>query len=138
LLTLSGSHRHAPHCSTANRFWRSIKSSPTFTTGCYGLAASFDTTSAPATVNFFFTDDTFSNQKVLMAWSYQFIQPTVNALIASYFPPGATSPSVPDWPSDDYDTVWKVTLDAEGNLTVNNTLCEGIDSAALPATCPKF
>ena len=24
LLTLSGSHRHAPHCSTANRFWRSI------------------------------------------------------------------------------------------------------------------
>jgi hypothetical protein len=33
---------------------------------------------------------------------------------------------------------FKVTLDAEGNLTVNNTLCEGIDSAALPATCPRL
>ena len=26
LLTLSGSHRHATHCSTANRFWRSFES----------------------------------------------------------------------------------------------------------------
>src|ERR1019366_9899416 len=33
LLTLSGSHRHPPQCITANRFWRSIESSPTFTTG---------------------------------------------------------------------------------------------------------
>jgi hypothetical protein len=72
-----------------------------------------------------------------MAWSYQFIQPTVNALIATYFQPNA-GPTVPAWPPDDYDTIWKVTLDAEGNLTVNNTLCEGIESAALPATCPKF
>ena len=103
----------------------------------YGLAASFDTTSAPATSCFFFTDDTFSNQKVLMAWSYQFIQPTINALIATYFQPNAV-PTVPAWPPDDYDKIWKVTLDAEGNLTVNNTLCEGIESAALPATCPKF
>lgn len=74
-----------------------------------------------------------------MAWSYQFIQPTVNALIAAYFPHAVPPPpQAPDWPPDDYDTVWKVTLDADGNLTVNNTLCEGIDSAALPATCPKF
>ena len=105
----------------------------------YGLAASFDTTSAPATSDFFFTGGTFSSQTVLMAWSYQFIQPTVNALIASYFPHAVPRPpQAPDWPPDDYDTIWKVTLDAEGNLTVNNTLCEGIDSAALPATCPKF
>jgi hypothetical protein len=103
----------------------------------YGLAASFDTTSAPATSCFFFTDDKFSNQRVLMAWSYQFIQPAVNALIATYFQPKA-SPTVAAWPPDDYDTIWKVTLDAEGNLTMNNTLCEGIDSAALPATCPRF
>jgi hypothetical protein len=31
-----------------------------------------------------------------------------------------------------------VTLDAEGNLTVDNAMCEGINSAALPATCPQF
>jgi len=31
-----------------------------------------------------------------------------------------------------------VTLDAVGNLTVDNAKCEGIDSASLPATCPMF
>jgi hypothetical protein len=25
-----------------------------------------------------------------------------------------------------------------GNLTVNNTMCEGINSATLPATAPQF
>ncbi len=103
----------------------------------YGLAASFDTSSASATSNFFFNGDTFSNQTVLLAWSYQFIQPMVNNLVSSYFPPDA-APAVSLWPGNDYDTVWKVRLDAEGNLTVNNAMCEGIDSAALPATCPRF
>jgi hypothetical protein len=31
-----------------------------------------------------------------------------------------------------------VKTDAEGNLTVNNALCEGIDSTALPDTAPPF
>jgi hypothetical protein len=31
-----------------------------------------------------------------------------------------------------------VTLDDVGNLTVNNQLCEGINSATLPATAPQF
>jgi hypothetical protein len=31
-----------------------------------------------------------------------------------------------------------VTFDASGNVTVNNSLCEGIDSASLPATAPQF
>jgi hypothetical protein len=31
-----------------------------------------------------------------------------------------------------------VTLDAQGNLTVDNALCEGIDSAKLPVTAPQF
>ncbi len=74
---------------------------------------------------------------MLLAWSYQFIQPMVNELVSSYFPPDA-APPVPLWPGNDYDTVWKVRLDADRNLTVNNAMCEGIDSAALPATCPKF
>jgi hypothetical protein len=45
---------------------------------------------------------------------------------------------VPAWPATDYDTIWTVTLDGAGNVTVNNTMCEGIDSAALPATAPQF
>ncbi len=107
----------------------------------YGLAASFDASSALSTSNFFFTDLTggnFSNQTVLLAWSYQFIQPMVVQLVSSYFPPGATLPEVPPWPDNDYDTIWTVTLDGAGNLTVNNAMCEGIDSATLPATCPQF
>ena len=39
---------------------------------------------------------------------------------------------------NDYDTIWTVTLDAEGNLTVNNALCQGIDSASLPPTAPQY
>jgi hypothetical protein len=31
-----------------------------------------------------------------------------------------------------------VQLDAQGNLSVDNSLCEGIDSASLPATPPLF
>jgi hypothetical protein len=114
----------------------------------YDLVASFnisapnppEPTSGPQlTSNFFFTGDQFSNQTVLLAWSYQFIQPTVNDLISSYFP-GSTPPALqaPTWPGNDYDTIWTVTLDANGNLTVDNSMCEGIDSAKLPATCPQF
>jgi hypothetical protein len=42
------------------------------------------------------------------------------------------------WADDDCDTIWTVTIDAVGNLTVNNALCEGINSAPLPATAPQF
>jgi hypothetical protein len=61
----------------------------------------------------------------------------VTALISSYFPQGG-APATPAWPADDYDSVWTVTLDGQGNLAVNNSVCEGIPSAALPATAPQF
>jgi len=52
------------------------------------------------------------------------------------------APSLPHlpvaWPGGDYDTIWTVTLDAQGNLTVDDALQEGIDSASLPATAPLF
>ena len=107
----------------------------------YDLAAGielFDENSPPLTSNFFFTGGQFSNHTVLMAWEHEHIPPTVDSLIASYFSPSAKPPVAGTWPSDDYDTIWTVKLDAEGNLAVNNSLCEGIDSAALPATCPQF
>jgi len=78
---------------------------------------------------------TLSGQTVLLAWEHSHFQPTVNALLASY----GSSQTVPvDWQDDDYDTIWTVTLDSVGNLTVNNALCEGIDSAKLPAAVPQF
>jgi len=106
----------------------------------YGLAASFElfaSDSPQQASKFFFSGGQFSNQSVLLAWEHDHIPPTVRALVSSYFPNGG-APPVPDWPGADYDTIWTVTLDAAGNLMVNNALCEGIDSAALPATCPQF
>ena len=72
---------------------------------------------------------------MLVAWEHDHIPPTVNALLASYH--GSNQPA-PDWPDDDYDTVWTVTLDAVGNVTVDNAKCEGIKSGTLPATAPQF
>ncbi len=89
------------------------------------------------TCNFFFFNPQFSNKTVLMAWEHEHFPAIITELLSRYFPPGSV-PKVPDWPDDDYDTIWTVTLDAAGNLTVNNALCEGIDSAKLPATAPQF
>jgi len=106
----------------------------------FNLAASVDVFSqnAPALAtlasNYFFTGGTFSNQTLLVAWEHEHIPPTINALLATY----NIGPIVPDWPPNDYDTIWTVTLDAAGNLTVNNALCEGINSATLPVTAPQF
>ncbi len=86
---------------------------------------------------FFFSDGGFSNRTVLVGWEHEHIPITVNALIASYFPNGG-GPTAPNWPTDDFDTIWTVTLDPAGNLTVDNTKCEGINSAALPEKCPQF
>jgi len=104
----------------------------------YNLVTSFEifTPNSPQlTSNFFFTGGQFSNQTVLMAWEHAHIPPTVNALIASYH---SNVQPAPDWPEDDYDTIWTVTLDATGNLTVDNALCERINSATLPPTAPQF
>lgn len=89
---------------------------------------------ATATSNFFFAGQTFSNKTILVAWDHEHLPTIVSALLASY----QSSLKAPSWPDDDYDTIWTVTIDAHGNLTVDNSMCEGIDSASLPATPPQF
>ena len=86
--------------------------------------------------NYFFTSEgpNLSNQTILVAWEHDHIPPTVNALLASYGVPIAT----PNWPATDYDTIWTVHLDGHGNLSIDNSLCEGIDSNLLPPTAPQF
>ena len=115
----------------------------------YSLVASFglgtnplDAAVAKTTSDFFFTGGKFSNQTVLLAWESGHIRPLINALLASY---GGNVPLLPTagppsggWPHADYDTVWTVKLDAQGNATVDNALCEGIDSTQLPAAAPLF
>jgi len=105
----------------------------------YNLAASVAVFSengqfAPLASNYFFTGGTFSNLTLLVAWEHDHIPPAINALLATY----NVGPLAPNWPDTDYDTIWTVTLDGVGNLTVNNALCEGIDSAKLPVAAPQF
>ncbi len=106
----------------------------------YHLVSSFDIgdpNEPQLASDFFFTGGKFSNQTVLVAWESSRIKPLINALLNSY---GVSHLPLlpPAWPSADYDTIWTVTLDARGNLTVDNELCEGIDSSKLPATAPRF
>ena len=91
----------------------------------------------PLTSNYFFTGGKFSDRTVLLAWESQRVLPLIKALLDSYG--GSNLPPLPArWLGDDYNTIWTVRLDAQGNLTVDNDLCEGIDSARLPATAPPF
>ena len=105
----------------------------------YKLAASFSLlvdakAAAKPASDFFFTGGTFSNQAMLLGWESQRINPLINALLDSY----GGSETDRAWPGDDYDTIWTVKTDASGNLTVDNDLCEGIDSTKLPEMAPLF
>ena len=104
----------------------------------YRLASDFQffdaATVTPATIDFFFNNPQFSNHRILLAWEHEHFAPLVNALLKSY----GSSQTVADWASGDYDSIWTITLDSAGNLTVDNSKCEGINSATLPATAPHF
>jgi hypothetical protein len=86
--------------------------------------------------NYFFTSNgpNFSNKTILLAWERDHIPPTVNALIASY----GLAPLSLTWSGTDYDSIWTIRLDAHGNLSADNALCEGINSDLLPSTPPQF
>jgi hypothetical protein len=94
---------------------------------------------AQNTSDYFFTGGKFSNQTVLVAWESGHIKPFIKTLLESY---GGDYQPLPedwtDWPAEDYDTIWTVAIDDQGNLSVDNALCEGIDSERLPATAPLF
>ena len=94
-----------------------------------------DKNSPQLTSDFFFTGGTFSDHAVLLGWQYVQAPQIIRALLASYSYGGTP---VPDWSPTDYDSVWTVKIDAEGNLSVDNTTCEGIDSTRLPVTAPQF
>ena len=106
----------------------------------YKVAASFEMLAqnppqlATVASQFFFFGSEFSNRKLLVGWEHDHIPTTINALLQTYH----GGQTVPNWPSDDYDTVWTVKLDAHGNVSVDNATCEGISTSALPKAPPQF
>jgi hypothetical protein len=120
----------------------------------YSLVANFqlgtnplDENASKKTSEFFFTGGNFSNKKILTAWESGHIRPFLNHLLTTYGGnptllnvDANVSSGLPKggWPSDDYNTIWRVIFDANGNLSVDNNLCEGIDSATLPVSAPLF
>ena len=112
----------------------------------YSLVSSFllsDTNGPQEASDYFFQGGQFENQTILVTWEHNNIPQILGKLLASYSnvvstPPLATSPSPLAWNALDYDTIWTVTIDANGNLAANNSLCEGIDTINLPQTAPQF
>ena len=78
--------------------------------------------------DFFFTNSTFSGQRILLAWESGRIKPIINELLTRY---NSTETLNATWPVTDYDTIWTVKIDGNGGLTVDNNLCEGINSTEL-------
>jgi hypothetical protein len=106
----------------------------------FNLVAAIDTTASnavPLLSDFFFFGSRFTNHKLLGGWVFTQNPQIVNALVSSYFPNGG-APAAPAWAATDYDSLWVVALDADGNLTVDFSQCEGINSATLPALPPTF
>jgi len=109
---------------------------PYYLVAKFNIGNATDPAVAKATSDFFFIGGNLSNQTILLAWEHSHFPPLITYLLKSY---GGSDPlPALSWPHADYDTIWTVTLDARGNLTVNNALCEGIDSTKLPATAPLF
>jgi len=98
---------------------------------------------AKETSNYFFTDGHFSNKTILLAWESGHVRPFLNALLDTYGGNDTTRLAIDPktnygWPGGDYNTIWRVTLDENGSLTIDNSLYEGIDSAKLPVEAPNF
>jgi len=86
------------------------------------------------TIDFFFKDPQFSNHKILLAWEHLHFPPLVSLMLKEY----GSSQTAPAWAEADYDSIWTIKIDSTGNMTVDNSLCEGIKSTSLPITAPKF
>lgn len=106
----------------------------------YHLVANFELNaldSPSKTRDFFFKTAQFSGTTMLLAWEHDHIPWIIDTLLAGYASKSQTL--APSWPSNDYDSIWTVTLDAVGNATVTNAKCEGIDlGTPLPSTAPTF
>ena len=99
--------------------------------------SSFNWNNYESMATFFFQGGQFNDQTVLVSWEHATISNMVNYLIGTIYNQPQAALLIPVWEGNDYDTVWKLELSRDGQLTFSNT-CEGISSASLPLACPAF
>jgi hypothetical protein len=78
-----------------------------------------------------------SGSSVLVGWEHGNIVKAVQYLFSTIYQNPDAAAKLPAWPYTDYDTVWILSTDGQGNLTMTSS-CEHIPTAALPNTCPAF
>jgi hypothetical protein len=78
-----------------------------------------------------------SGSSILVGWEHANIEKAVKYLLKTLYENPTAASEVPAWDYRDYDSIWEIDTDKDGNLTFKNT-CEGIASTALPSTCPAF
>lgn len=86
---------------------------------------------------YFFTNNKFSNKTLLVAWEHGGIDKAVKFLFKGVYNDTSAEAQLPHWVSTDYDTIWKLELDGNGDAKFSNS-CEGIATVSLPMSCPKF
>lgn len=86
---------------------------------------------------YFFTNGQFNNKHILIAWEHDNIVKAINILFKNIYKDNNAISQIPNWPSNDYDTIWKLELNQNGDITFSNT-CEGIPTPSLPMACPNF
>ncbi len=105
--------------------------------------AAFQWQDAPDLAHALFDQDSYyfkhpaSGSSILVGWEHDHIEKAVKYLLASVYQNPEVAAKVPAWNFDDYDTIWELFTDKDGNLTFKNS-CEGIPTSALPSTCPAF
>ncbi|MDD5057452.1 MAG: hypothetical protein PHQ60_06240 [Sideroxydans sp.] len=107
------------------------------------MLAEFQWNDAPTLATSLFTRNTpyssvaFDKSTTLVAWEHEHIVEAVQYLFDTVYANPAAAQKIPAWSFTDYDSIWILKTDDKGNITFSND-CEGIDSNALPSTCPAF
>ncbi len=74
---------------------------------------------------------------ILVPWEHVHIEASVKYLLGTLYKDSKAASNIPTWSFQDYDTVWELSTDKNGDLEFKNT-CEGVSTESLPTTCPAF
>lgn len=92
-------------------------------------------------IRYLFYNKEFDNQTILVGWEHLNTAELMRRMLSENFQTNLTAEeinAIVQWEYNDYDSIWVIKTDKNGNLNFNNQICQGIDSALLPVIAPKF